>query len=146
MSRILFRSEEDLEFPELLDAAAEELASASADRDALRGTFEYGAGNTESNSRNLEEEAPADVASSRAKVAGVSGVRQETVKESYWASPVGRVGNKALKSLEEKLVVPAKNWLEFGPEHRRKEALKKRERLFSSMRVGFLAEGKYVSG
>jgi len=135
MSRILFRSEEDLEFPELLDAAAEELASASADRDALRGTFEYGAGNTESNSRNLEEEAPADVASSRAKVAGVSGVRQETVKESYWASPVGRVGNKALKSLEEKLVVPAKNWLEFGPEHRRKEALKKRERLFSSMRL-----------
>ncbi|GJD09893.1 Phospholipid-transporting ATPase 3 [Galdieria sulphuraria] len=135
MSRILFRSEEDLEFPELLDAAAEELAAASVDRDASRGAFEYGAGKAEPLGRTLNEGSQVDGASSRVKVPGVSGVRQETVKESYWSSPTGRVGTKALKSIEEKLVTPAKNLLDFGLEHRRKEALKKRERLFSSMRL-----------
>lgn len=135
MSRILFRSEEDLEFPELLDAAAEELAAASVDRDTSRGTFEYGAGKTESLGQNIEEGTQMDGASSRTKVPGVAGVRQETIKESYWSSPIGLVGNKALKSIEEKLVTPAKNMLDFGIQHRRKEALKKRERLFSTMRV-----------
>eukprot|EP00871_Galdieria_phlegrea_P003198 jgi/Galph1/387/GphlegSOOS_G5030.1 len=132
MSRILFRSEEDLEFPELLEAAAEELAATSGSKDTSRGTFEYGAsGGEPTTNRGYSGQS----AAGRSKITGVSGARTENVKENYWSSPVGRFGNKALKTIEENIFVPAKHVLDLSKKQRKGQGVKKRERLFSQMRL-----------